>query len=171
MEHRYAAMNDLDEIMQLVEQARGFMKKNGLDQWQDEYPTRGHFEDDIKGGYCHLLTEDDKIAAVITITKIPEECYEHLHEGAWINSGEYAAIHRATVSDKYRGRGLGAQLISLADTIAADWGVKSIRADTHENNAPMRSSLQKSGYTYCGKVFLEGPEKPRLERVVYEKIL
>lgn len=171
MEHRLAEKGDLNTIMVLVDQARAFMKSSGLDQWQDGYPYREDFENDIEGGFCHLLCEDGEIAAVMTVTTEPDESYEHLHEGNWLTSGPYAAIHRVIVSDRHRGKGLGVMLISLGDDIARSLGLSSIRVDTHENNRTMRSALEKCGYQHRGRVFLIVPGDRRPERVVYEKLL
>ena len=158
--------------MQLVAQAKLFMKNCGLDQWQDGYPFREDFLEDIDRGHCHVFTENGEIAAAITISDIPEECYGEVYDGAWLTGDiPYAIIHRSTVSDKYRGRGLGFELLLFGCEVARKKGFKTIRVDTHANNAPMRATLEKCGYKHCGRVYLEGIEKPRLARVIYEKPL
>ena len=172
MENRLATKADLDNIMQLVAQAKLFMKGIGLDQWQDGYPFPVDFEEDIERGECHVFVENGEIAATITVSGIPEQAYGEVYDGAWLTGDiPYAIIHRSTVSDKFRGRGLGFELLSFGSEIAKKMGFKTIRVDTHADNAPMRATLEKCGYKHCGKVYLFGIEQPRLARVIYEKPL
>lgn len=172
MERRLAAPGDIGRIMEIVAQAQDFMKSQGLDQWQDGYPHDFVFLEDIRMGRCHLLTEGGVSIAVFTVSTSPEKCYEGIRDGKWLTDGErYAVVHRAAVSSDYRRSGIGAIIMSESESIAAQKGCVSVRVDTHRDNRAMRRLLERCGYTHCGMVFLEGPEKPRLAREAYEKLL
>lgn len=172
MEHRLAAPGDIGRIMEIVGQAQAFMASRNLDQWQDGYPQDHVFLEDIKREECHILTETGKPAAVFTVSTVPEKCYEDILDGQWLTPGEnYAVVHRAAVSSNYRGGGLGAEIMSVSENLAAQKGCISVRVDTHRDNRAMRRLLERCGYTHCGMVYLEGPENPRLAREAYEKLL
>ena len=48
MEIRKASAQDLDQIMQIYENAKAFMRENGnKDQWGDDYPSRELIEQDL----------------------------------------------------------------------------------------------------------------------------
>ena len=47
MELRTAAPEDLGKIMELIDQAKAFLKRNGVDQWQNGYPDQTCIEEDI----------------------------------------------------------------------------------------------------------------------------
>lgn len=48
MELRTAAPEDLGKIMELIDQAKAFLKRNGVDQWQNGYPDQTCIEEDIR---------------------------------------------------------------------------------------------------------------------------
>lgn len=172
MENRLATRADLEEIMIIIAQAQAFMRTQGLDQWQDGYPQREIFEKDIERDECYLLLFEGEIAAVLTVSMAPEAAYEDIHDGKWLTTGNnYAVIHRSAIKEKYRGKGLGSEIISFSENLAAGTGCQSVRVDTHKDNRPMRGLLEKQGYTHCGTVWLGGREAPRLYRVAYEKLL
>lgn len=63
MEFRKAEKNDMVRIMELIRQAKVFLKANGVDQWQDGYPEQRDIEGDIRDGIGYVLTDDDVIIA------------------------------------------------------------------------------------------------------------
>lgn len=172
MEHRKALLSDLPAIMEIVGQAQAFMRSQKLDQWTDGYPQDYVFAADIERGECWLLIEGEAVIAVMTLCRRPEDCYREVYDGKWLTDGEnYAVIHRSAVSAQRRRSGTGAALVALAEKLSAEMGCLSLRVDTHRDNRPMRGLLEKCGFTYCGWVYLEGPENPRMTRVIYEKLL
>lgn len=172
MEHRKAALSDLPAIMEIVREAQEFMHGQGLDQWTDGYPQDYVFKADIERGECWVLTEGEATVAVMALCRRPEDCYRQVYDGQWLTEGEnYAVIHRSAVSSKCRGKGVGAALVALAERLSSEMGCVSLRVDTHRENRPMRGLLEKCGFTYCGWVYLEGPENPRMARVIYEKLI
>ena len=60
MEIRKASLQDLDQIMQIYENAKAFMRANGnKEQWGDSYPSRELIEHDLDvrgtNSVCFLL--------------------------------------------------------------------------------------------------------------------
>ena len=39
MEFRKALEADIENIMEIIRQARNYFKENGIDQWQNNYPN------------------------------------------------------------------------------------------------------------------------------------
>ncbi len=172
MEHKLAYFDDLDEIMKLVRQAQEYMKSKGLDQWQDGYPQREIFEDDIRHGFCHLFVDDGELCGAVTLYELKDECYEKIYNGKWLTDGENtAAIHRVMVGNNSRGKGIGRLILSFAESLAKEKGYSSLRIDTHKDNESMCALLEKCGFSYCGVVHMDGPENPRMFRIAYEKLL
>ena len=61
MEIRKASAQDLDQIMQIYENAKAFMRENGnKDQWGDDYPSRELIEQDLDDMY--LCMAENQIA-------------------------------------------------------------------------------------------------------------
>ena len=55
--YRKATIKDIDEIMIAVEDAREFLKEQGNGQWQDGYPNRDNFINDINNGRLFVVSD------------------------------------------------------------------------------------------------------------------
>lgn len=161
---RLASVNDLDEIMAYIEDAKSFMAKQQSGQWQDQHPRRQTIEQDILNHHYYVLLVANKVVAGYAL--LPYEAdYEVLLEGQWITPGPYLVIHRLAVATAYHGHGIAGQLLTHAENIAREQGVLSIRLDTHARNTPMLKLLHKCGYTNVGAVLLANFKR----RLAFEK--
>jgi GNAT superfamily N-acetyltransferase len=172
MEHRLATLSDLDRVMEIIADAQRFLKENGVDQWQNGYPTREIFEADIKKGCCHAFTLEGKLAGVISVFFENEASYKRVYDGSWLTGdAPYTVFHRAAVSGDYRGMGTASEMLSYAENLALERGFKSMRGDTHRDNKAMRALLEKRGFVHCGTILIDSGEEATSERVCYEKLL
>ncbi len=57
MEFRLGKTQDLDSICLLIKDAIVEMEKNGIYQWDDLYPTREDFEEDIRNNNLYVVFE------------------------------------------------------------------------------------------------------------------
>ena len=167
MNYRKANINDIDDIMVIIEDGRRFLKPQGGDQWQNDYPNKNDILLDISDGvYFVLLNDDDDITAGCALTYHEDE-YDTLKEGHWLSDLEYMVMHRCAVKERYRGLGYGNALFELFELEARKQEYYSLRIDTHENNKVMRHLLKKNNFIECGKAIL----KPNKDRLVFEKVL
>ena len=147
MEIRKAALGDLGRIMEIYRAAQEFMIMSGNPgQWGRSYPTEEDVGDDIEKGFCHVIYDDTGIHAVFALCEGEDPYYAHI-DGAWLNDGEYAAIHRIASDGTFRG------------VVAAAVGYcrekfSNVRADTHEKNLPMQRALGRCGFVRCGTVYV-----------------
>lgn len=172
MELRAAEISDIDDIVEIVSGARAFLKLNGVDQWQDGYPEKSVFEQDIRNGNCFVAAENGRAVGVICVIVGEEPGYNLIEDGSWLTENSvYAVFHRFAVQETYRGRGLATRLLSFAESLARGKNAKSLRGDTHRGNKSMRGLLEKCGYTSCGTVYVECEPGRDSRRLAYEKIL
>ena len=81
MEIRKASLQDLDQIMQIYENAKAFMRANGnKEQWGDSYPSRELIEHDLDDMY--LCMSEGQIACVFYYVKGEDEDYRQIN-GKW----------------------------------------------------------------------------------------
>lgn len=165
MEIRKSAADDIGAIMKIIEQAQANFKKAGIDQWQDGYPNRGSIERDIENEESYVLIMDGEIAATGVVSFRKEEAYTRIYEGQWLSAGGYAVIHRVAVANRYKERRLSSAFMELAERLCLERGLRSVRADTHEQNLPMQTVLKNNGFQYCGVVYLGSGAK----RLAFEK--
>ena len=149
---RRAEEADVPGIMQIVAQAQRYLRESGVDQWQDGYPTEKVLLTDIEFGQGWVFEHEGELAGYCCISMRHELSYDAI-DGAWLTEGDnYAVVHRAMISDKYRGTRLARDMFSLAFDLAAGMGKASVRVDTHRDNRAMNRLAEKVGFTYCGEV-------------------
>ena len=166
--YRKAILEDLDRIMEAVEDSREVLRLQGNGQWQDGYPNRDNFIDDIsKERLFVTFDKDPKVIVGVCALTYREEDYHHLYEGQWLTDLPYMVMHRVAIKKEYKDKGLGKKLFELFIEQAKIEGYRSLRIDTHEGNAVMRHLIESFGFVYCGKAILT-PDK---DRMVFERVL
>ena len=102
MGYRVARKEDIDFLVQIVKDAKAFMKENGFEQWTEEYPTEEHILEDIKKEECYLWEEEGRICGMMTLSFEGEVAYEGLQKGNWNTGSVYGTIHRFALSKEAR---------------------------------------------------------------------
>jgi ribosomal protein S18 acetylase RimI-like enzyme len=167
MEFRKSVETDIKDIMNIISQAQAYLKKQGINQWQNNYPNVETISNDIHNKNSYVLLKDDTIVATVAVSFHGEKTYDSIYEGKWITDKEYAVIHRIAVDNNYKGMGLSSQIMKNVEELSLSKGVYSIRVDTHEENLSMQKLLKKNKFQYCGIIYLEDGNK----RVAFEKTL
>ena len=120
------------------------MARQGVDQWQDGYPSPETIRRDLLRGDGRIVRIDGAAAAYAAFVFDGEPAYDRIEEGSWAAEGPYVAVHRLVVGELVR-------------------GIRSFRIDTHPDNGPMRALLVREGFACRGKVRYEAV------RLAYEK--
>lgn len=166
---RKAAPDDLPSMLTLVRQAQAFMASQGIDQWQDGYPSKDILAEDIRLGRIYVYDDDGAIASISVLTDEPEPIYDQI-EDKWLSTAPYLTIHRMALDDAHRHSGLAAKILENAVEMAKSLNLSAVRADTHRGNQAMRRFLEKSGFVERGLVTYE-VEKGDPIRVAYEMLI
>ena len=158
---RHAESSDLPRIREIYAQARAFMAANGNPtQWTDGYPQDATIHNDLAQEHLYVCLEHGVILGVFCYFEGIEPDYAQIHEGNWLRGGDYGVVHRIAVSSG--SKGIGAACLKYAFSQCRD-----LRIDTHRNNIPMQRLLAKTGFQYCGIIYLT---KDGSERLAYQKI-
>lgn len=155
---RKATPADLPRVLALYANARQFMAEHGNpNQWGKTNPPRETLEADIEKGELYVACRGDEIKGVFALILGQDPTYGYI-AGRWRSHAPYGTIHRVA-SD-----GSGGLLAAAVDYA---WNViPHLRIDTHRDNLPMQRAIQRTGFDYCGVIYLENGD-PRL---AYEKI-
>lgn len=167
MEFWQANISDLDQIVEIIELSKKYLKETKVDQWQDGYPAKEDLRRDIESGNSYVLTNKDEIVATTVISLDGESTYNSIFNGEWIINEEYIVMHRVAVHDKYKGKGIFKELIKEAESLALNKGISSIKIDTHRDNISMQRALVKNNFKRCGIIYLEDGS----ERIAFEKVI
>lgn len=168
---RAAEQADLENIMLIVRQAKNYLRKNRVDQWQGGYPSEKAFVEAMAQGECHVMLYGGRVAGVFCLTAGPEPNYDAITDGRWRCEGSYCTIHRAAVAAEFRGTGMSDMLISQAESLAREMGADSMRVDTHRKNKAMQGLLRRMGYSYRGNVLVDSEPGHDPARQGFEKAL
>lgn len=162
---RRAVIQDLDKIMYVVDETKEDMQKNGSDQFDDSYPARKHFMEDIENGYLYIRSVGTDVAGIICINNNEITGTEHLN---WSKITPCTAFYRLIVNKLYRRHGIGKGLVRLAEDISKRHGLNYVKASTYELNTSMIGLFNKLDYKFVGKVSVETKKYPFY---CYEKLL
>lgn len=160
-----ADLNDLESICEWIEQAKVYLKKQGIDQWQQGYPNHRSIAEDIEKQRGYMIVHENQAIGYLCLDFEKDPAYDHIR-GQWLSEKNYAVIHRMTIGDEARGKGLGSQVFQSVIPICLEKNIHSIKIDTHEMNKKMQHLLAKNGFVYCGKI-----NQADGERLAYEKII
>ena len=168
---RPAVESDIEDIMLIVRQARNYLKKHRVDQWQGEYPTQDIFAADIANGECYAVTYGERLAGFFCLTEAPESGYDKITDGKWHGEGKYCTLHRMAIEARFRGTGLSDMLVDFADETAKAKDAECVRTDTHRKNKAMQKLFKRKGFAYRGNVLVSSEPGHDPARQAFEKKL
>lgn len=164
MEIRRSTEKDFEQIMEIYRYAREFMAKTGNpNQWgPTNWPPEQLIHSDISSGTSYVCVHEEKIVGTFFYTygENAEPGYERIEEGNWLNNDAYGVVHRIAGNGSVKGIG----------KFCLEWAYQQcghLRIDTHGDNKVMQSLLKKLGFQYCGTIYVEEDEYPRL---AYERV-
>lgn len=162
---RKASAADTDRIMEIIEEAKRQMAREGKHQWDETYPTRSHIVADIHNGTALVMLSAERIVAYGAVVFTGEPAYDEI-SGKWLSRQPYVVLHRLAVADETKGHGAGLLFMRQVERMAITAGVGSFKVDTNHDNTRMQRLLHKAGFTFCGNIcYQQG------ERMAYEKLL
>ncbi|MDE7198057.1 MAG: GNAT family N-acetyltransferase [Lachnospiraceae bacterium] len=148
MVFRRAEENDIDAICELVKAAIGSMEKQEIFQWDDIYPAKEDFLNDIRKQQLYIGIVDDDAVVVYTVNKEYDREYEN---GRWrYPDCEYRVIHRLCVNPAYQNRGIAKSTLSHIEKELQKSNVGAIRLDVFSENPFALSLYQNAGYEKVG---------------------
>ena len=96
---RRAAIQDLEQIMQIYARAVQYMQASGNpNQWVAGYPSRTLIEEDIARGVSYVVDRDGVIEAVFSYIEGEDPTYRQIEQGMWRTNGSYT-IYKVRKSD------------------------------------------------------------------------
>ena len=163
MEQKYeirpAKKEDLPRILEIYAFARAFMAENGNPgQWGKTRPTSEQTEQDMEARKLYAVCCGEIIHGVFFFQIGEEPTYREIYDGGWHENRPYGVIHR--IAGDGSGGVFAAALASCREK------TEYLRIDTHRDNAVMQHLLKKSGFRYCGRIYVADGS----ERLAYDRI-
>ena len=148
MNFRMAEERDLDAVCNLITSAIAEMERNNIHQWDDIYPTKEDFRNDILKQTLYVGTIDNDIAVIYAINKDADEQYAN---GTWeYPDSDYRIIHRLCVNPRYQNRGVAAEALNHIEESLKNTGVEAIRLDVFDSNPYALKLYRRNAYKEVG---------------------
>ena len=166
MKIRKAKKSDLENIMRMYNSCVNGMIKNGIDQWDENYPNRDIIEEDINSKTYYVLEIKEQLIGGINIDENQDKTYLDI---PWKdNSNSFLVVHRLGVKEEFWNKKIGKSLMLFAEKLVIDKQLKSIRLDTYSGNPKAMEFYIQLGYNELGTINLK-PNKN--EYYCFEKII
>lgn len=171
IEIKLVPINDMPDILNITEQAKKLLKKNGSQQWQQGYPNEECYIEYIKKEQLYGIYENNKLVAFGAYLIGIDNNYIEI-QGKWsipVNDKDMS-IHTIAVSENHHGKKYGQKILEYGIEYARQKGCISVKVDTHKNNIPMQKIIEKTGFIYKGIIKIIR-DKLENERLAYEYII
>jgi len=164
---RKAVPSDIDAIHTLARGCAKAMIAQEIYQWNEHYPTRSRFEQDIALQESYVLEETNQIRGTIVITESMDDEYIPIQ---WLTDNQNNLyLHRLAIHPAYWGKGYAQQLMNWAEAYAKNKRYQSIRLDTFSQNKRNQKFYETRGYQKLGNIFF--PKQSEYPFYCYELVL
>lgn len=119
MEIRKSKKSDVLQIVEIINQAKAYLKENDIPQWQNGYPDACDVLDDIQKGGAYCACENGEVIGYSYISSLAEPNYTVI-DGAWFNDDPYIVIHRICVDSSMKGKNVASLFIEKAKEIGRE---------------------------------------------------
>ena len=150
LQYKKATLDDLEEIYSLVSHAIDVMISHNILQWDEIYPTKEDFRNDINRDHLYVGLTDEHIAVVYALN---QECDKEYQNGNWKYPNEpFYVVHRLCVNPDFQNRGVAKQTLLHIEAELLKKNIHAIRLDAFCNNPfslKLYDSLQYSRVGYA----------------------
>ena len=147
-----AQPSDLDTVLEILEEAAGWLISRGIDQWQPglfRKVRRQSIADQVSRGEVYLAKRDGQVVGTLTLQWADKMFWGNVPDDA-------GYLHRLAIRRVYAGMELGRQLLQWAEGKVASAGRDYLRLDCMAENQALRQYYEQAGFTYRGEVRGEG---------------
>lgn len=166
LELRMVKKGEEELALNFIDEARVYLKEQGIEQWQNGYPSMDTIKEDVEFLRGYFIVKDNKEIGYICVDIDGKAGYQEI-DGEWKASGRYSVINRMTISKKSRDKGLADAAFKLAEEISTKRNVNIIRIATDISNKKMQHIIGKLEYYHCGNIVSADGGI----RLAYEKVI
>lgn len=164
---RAAKILEIPDILTMTKACALHMSVNGIQQWNEQYPSKMVFETDIHRKELFVLEKYDTIIGTIVISTQMDKEYEDID---WLTpSNHNMYIHRLSVHPDYQGKGYAQKLMTFAENYALENKFSSIRLDTFSQNKRNQKFYERRGYIKLGNIYF--PKQSEYPFFCYELVI
>lgn len=162
-----ATEEDIDSLLEITSACALYMQSQGIFQWNEYYPNKKAFEEDIQRQELFVFKIDDHPVGCIAVSTFMDEEYR---EVKWLTPNEdNVYIHRLAVHPEQQGKGIARKLMDFAEKKSRLEKRTSIRLDTFSKNLRNQKFYEQRGYERLENIYF--PKQSEFPFYCYELIL
>jgi len=139
---RKAKYSDLDVLDQLSLKTIEAMNALGIKQWNQSYPRKSHFKQDIDNDSLYVFDDHNTLKGVMALMEESEEAYKIIR---WQKDNSMV-VHRIMVFPMYQKQGIARQLLTFAIDMSHSLNKASLKIDTLPENYKMQRLLKSMAF-------------------------
>nr|WP_321233783.1 GNAT family N-acetyltransferase [uncultured Psychroserpens sp.] len=164
---RKATQNDIDTIIEITKACAKHMINQEIFQWNEHYPSRAAFENDVNRNELYVLEIENHISGCIVVSTLMDDEYIPIR---WLTpNNRNIYIHRVAIHPKHQGKGYARALMDFAEAFAIENNYTSIRLDTYSQNKRNQKFYELRGYKRLGNIYF--PKQSIYPFYCYELII
>ena len=164
---RLAKISEINEILTVTKACAAFMIENGIYQWNEHYPSKQAFLNDITQGELYVLEVDKKVEGTIVLSTHMDNEYIPIK---WLTKNDANLyIHRLSVHPEHQGKGYAQKMMTFAESYAKENKFASVRLDTFSVNKRNVRFYEARGYKRLGDIYF--PKQSEHPFHCYELVL
>ena len=137
--------------MALLERCIDEMRRLGIDQWDDVYPSLDWFAADVAAATLYTArTADGDVAGIFVVNEYQDPEYGDV--GWSIPADRVAVVHRLMVDPAFQRQGVARKLMAAAESVARGMGYPVMRLDAFTRNPHALRLYDSLGYRDAGEV-------------------
>ncbi|SNY94867.1 GNAT family N-acetyltransferase [Flagellimonas pacifica] len=148
---RLAKISEIKYLLNIAKACALKMEAKGIYQWNEHYPSKNAFLNDLKRDELYVKIHEDKVIGAIVISTKMDEEYIPIQ---WLTlNGNNAYIHRVCIHPDYQGMGFAQEMMDYAEEFSRTNGFTSVRLDTFSQNERNQRFYEQRGYQRLGNIF------------------
>lgn len=148
---RRAKIPEIDDILEITGACGKYMAGMGIYQWNEHYPSREAFEQDVARNELFIKLENGSIIGGIVISQFMDKEYVPIK---WLTpSKKNIYIHRLFVHPEQQSKGHAQEMMEYAEKYARENNYVSVRLDTFSQNKRNQRFYERRGYQRLGDIF------------------
>jgi len=163
---RLVKEEEILELLAITQACANDMVSRNIYQWNEEYPSKSAFENDLLRKELYALISEEKIIGCIVIT--PKIDKEYLSVKWLTPNKNNLYVHRLAIHPNFQGKGFAQKLMCFAENFAIENNYSSIRLDTFSKNGKNQKFYELRGYKKLDSIYF--PKQSEFPFYCYERL-
>jgi ribosomal protein S18 acetylase RimI-like enzyme len=145
-----ARLDDLDQVLELLEEAFRWLSPRGLGaQWAPSPTFRQIIKDNVERGEVYVAKDVEEIVGTITLQWSDVKFWGDLPP-------EAGYVHKLAIKRSRSGQRLGLRMLQWAESITRKEGKRYLRLDCLASNKAIREYYEKAGFIHIRDTLAPG---------------